>query len=84
MTAAVGRGLTEYLTTRGSEFIAATEDLRQGVTIVITLVNPPGAPLVRRLLRGGGIGADALRNVDTAFAGQPKLTVRTVAGFRFG
>ena len=84
VTTAVGQGLSDYLTTRASEFVSATEDPRQGVTIVVTLLNPPGAPIVRRLLRGGGISGDLLRNVEAAFAGRPTLTVRTVPGFRVG
>jgi hypothetical protein len=51
--------------------------------MVVTIVSPPGAPLVRRLLRGEGIGPEALRDLDSLFRGDPKLEVRTVPGFRF-
>jgi hypothetical protein len=79
----VGKAVADYAQSRSGEFVAASEDPAQGVTMVITIVSPPGAPLVRRLMRGEGIGPEALRDVDSLFRGDPKLDVRTVPGFRF-
>ena len=54
-----------------------------GVTLVVTIINPPGAPLVRRLLRGEGIGPEAFRDIASMFRGDPRVTVSSVPGFRF-
>jgi hypothetical protein len=79
----VGKGIADLVQSRGGDFVTASEDPANGVTIVVTIVGPPGAPLVRRLLRGDGIGPEALRDIGSAFKGDPKLSVQTVAGFRF-
>jgi hypothetical protein len=79
----VGKAVSDYMRAGAGEFVAATEDQADGVTIVVQIAHPPGAPLVRRLLRGEGIGLSALGDLDSLFKGQPQLTVKTVAGFRF-
>jgi hypothetical protein len=38
---------------------------------------------VRKLLSGEGIGAGALGDLGALFQGEPKLSVKTVAGYRF-
>ena len=50
----VGKALADYLKAGAGELVAASEDPADGVTIVVRIGNPPGAPLVRRLLRGEG------------------------------
>jgi hypothetical protein len=76
----IGRGLAGFIPARSAEFIAAAEDPADGVTLVVTIASPPGATLVRRLLRGeAGAGAGGL---DAGLQGDPKVTVKTVAGFR--
>ena len=65
------------------EFIAVTEDPADGVTIVVTIANPPGAPLVRKLLRGEMVGGALLAGIATHFQGSPQLSAKTVPGFRF-
>ena len=79
----VGKAVADYVKASAGEFVAATEDPADGVTIVVPIANPPGAPLVRKLLRGEGIGAGALGDLESLFKGQPRLSVKTVAGFRF-
>jgi hypothetical protein len=79
----VGKALAEYLKAGAGELVAASEDPADGVTIVVRIGNPPGAPLVRRLLRGEGVGTGALSDLDSLFKGDPKLAVKTVAGYRF-
>ncbi|HEY7621785.1 MAG TPA: hypothetical protein VH834_18560 [Solirubrobacteraceae bacterium] len=79
----VGGALAEYLKAGAGELVAATEDPADGVTIVVSIAHPPGAPLVRRLLAGEGIGAGALADLGSLFKGEPKLAVKSVAGYRF-
>jgi hypothetical protein len=79
----VGRALAEYLKAGAGELVAAAEDPADGVTVVVAIANPPGAPIVRRLLGGEGVGAAALGDLNTLFKGEPKLSVKSVAGFRF-
>lgn len=79
----VGMGIAAHVAAKAGEFVAATESPAEGATMVITIVNPPGAPLVRKVLRGEGIGSDALRGLSSAFKGDPKIAVASVSGFRF-
>jgi hypothetical protein len=79
----VGAAIAEYVKAGAGEFVAATEDPADGVTVIVQIANPPGAPLVRKLLRGEGIGLGALRDLESIFKGQPRVAVKTVAGFRF-
>jgi hypothetical protein len=79
----VGQALAEYLKAGAGELVAAADNPADGVTIVVHILNPPGAPLVRRLLHGEGIGAGDLKDVGALFQGKPKLSVNTVAGFTF-
>jgi hypothetical protein len=79
----VGRALAEYLKSGAGELVAAAEDPADGVTVVVAIANPPGAPIVRRLLAGEGVGAAALGDLGTLFKGEPKLSVKSVAGYRF-
>jgi hypothetical protein len=78
----VGKAIADYVQASAGEFVTATEDPADGVTVVIRVANPPGAPLVRKMLRGEGLGADALRDLGALFKGDPKLAVQTVSGFR--
>jgi hypothetical protein len=79
----VGKAFADYVQARAAEFITATEDPADGVTMVVTIVNPPGAPLVRKLLRGSiGVG-DVVGGLDSMFKGDPRVGLQTVPGFRF-
>ena len=79
----IGRAIADYHQARADEFIRATQDQRYGVTIVVTLRNPPGASLVRRALKGESISPLELANPLAVFSGLPSLSATTVAGFRF-
>lgn len=78
----VGRAIATYLQEKATEAIAATEDPADGVTIVVTVANVPGAGVVRRLLSGEGLGTP-LPNPLSLFEGAPRLSVRTLPGFHF-
>jgi hypothetical protein len=79
----VGKAFADYLKAGAGEFVAATENQADGVTVVVRITSPPGAPLVRKLLRGEGIGVGALGDLDSLFKGDPKVNAQTIAGFRF-
>jgi hypothetical protein len=71
--------LTDYLTTQSARFIASTEDAKDGITLVITLANPPGMAALRSTVAG------------TAPAGSPppagapaSVRVDVFAGFTHG
>jgi hypothetical protein len=78
----VGRAIAEYMKASAGEFVAASEDPADGVTLVVQIVNPPGGPLVRKLLRGEGGGPTMLGDLESLFKGQPRLSVKTIAGLR--
>jgi hypothetical protein len=78
----VGRGVADYAQARAAEFIAAADDPADGVTLVVTIANPPGAPLVRKLLRGD-VGLGDVNDVRSVFKGDPRVSARAVSGFRF-
>ena len=80
----VGKGIASYVQASAGELVAAADDPADGVTVVIRIANPPGAPLVRKALRGEGLGIDVLRDLDGLFKGDPKLAVQTVSGFQSG
>jgi hypothetical protein len=79
----VGKGVADYIGSRAGELVTATEDPGDGVTVVVRIIGPPGAPLVRRLLKGELNPAQLAGDVESIFKGEPKLEVTTVAGFRF-
>jgi hypothetical protein len=51
--------LSDFLSTQSARFIAATEDANDGVTFVITLVNPPGMAAMRKAIAGAGANGGA-------------------------
>ena len=79
----VGNAVAQYMKGSAGEFVAATEDPADGVTLVVTIGSPPGAPIVRKLLRGEMVGGAMLAGLDKLFVGEPKLSTRAVPGFRF-
>ena len=71
--------LTEYLTAQSARFIASTEDAKDGVTVVVTLANPPGMAALRSAVAGGSPAAGA------APAGAPaSVRVEVFPGFANG
>jgi hypothetical protein len=79
----IGQAVAEYLKAGAGEFVAAADQPADGVTMIVHILNPPGAPLVRKLLHGDGLGAGDLKDLGSLFSGKPRLSVNTVAGFRF-
>jgi hypothetical protein len=79
----VGKAVADYVGSRAGELVTATEDPADGATVVVKIVSPPGAPVVRKLLKGELNPAQLLGDVGSIFKGDPKLEVTTVAGFRF-
>jgi hypothetical protein len=76
LRAVLRRGLIGFLRSRGQEFVAATEQPLDGVTIVVTVDSPPGWPLLRKALQGGGIDFRGLQLTKD----MPNVTVRVVGG----
>jgi hypothetical protein len=70
--------LAEYLREKKQEFISATENPADGVTILITFANPGLIPLICRSLRGG----KEMPELSTIPRGIPSAHVRVYAGMR--
>lgn len=70
-------GLSDHLKQRSEVFIQAAEDSADGVTLVLTLGNPPGFPQLRQALKGKGVPLASLKLSD----GTPTVKIRTVAGY---
>src|SRR5207249_3833381 len=71
--------LTDYLSNQSARFIAATEDAKDGVTVVITLANAPGMAAMRKAVAG------AAANGDQGLAGAPaSVQIDVVPGFTNG
>jgi hypothetical protein len=49
--------LTDFLSSQAPRFIAATEDAKDGVTVTITLANPPGMAAMRNGISGAPASA---------------------------
>jgi hypothetical protein len=74
----VGRSLGEHLQQRAQEFIAATEADADGVTLAVTLSNPPGLPKVGRVLGGEPV---VLRGIWFP-EGMPDAKIQITPGYR--
>lgn len=72
--------LTDYLSQQSARFVAATEDTKDGATLVVTLTNPPGMAAMRKAVAGA-----AVTNGDAGLAGVPaSVQVDVVPGFTHG
>jgi len=71
------KGLADHLKQRTEEFIKAADDTADGVTLVITLGNPPGFSLLRQALKGKGLSPASLRMAD----GAPAVTITVAPGY---
>jgi hypothetical protein len=73
------KALTDYLGSQSARFIAATTDAQDGVTVVVTLANPPGMAALRKAVAG------TTANGDAGPAGAPgSVHVDVVPGFTNG
>lgn len=69
--------LAGYLKQQGQQFVAATENAADGVTLVITIANPPGFRQLRQALKGKLPSLASLSMSD----GTPDVTVRVAPGY---
>jgi hypothetical protein len=70
------KGLAAFFKQEGKQFIAAAENPAEGVTLVITIVNPPGFGHIRQALRGR---PPALSNLKLT-GGTPTLDIKAFPG----
>lgn len=69
--------LSKYLQERKQDFIAATENLADGVTLAVDLNNPPGFPILRKALRGEPV---SLYNMGFS-EGMPDIQIQIIPGY---
>lgn len=77
LTGWIMSALTEHFRTCEREVIAATEEPADGVTLLVTLMNPPGFAALRRAFRGTPGDVRSFRIP----AGVPQVTSRTISGY---
>jgi hypothetical protein len=75
----VDKAIADLFQTRSAEFIAAAEDPALGVSLAISLTNPPGLTTIRRLLsrESSPVGSD-----ETFTGSMGAVKVQVAAGFR--
>ena len=73
----LGLYLSKHLQERRQDFIAATENLADGVTLVVTLNNPPGFALLRKALRGEPVSLYSMGFSE----GMPDVHIKIVPGY---
>uniref|UniRef100_A0A831TXT9 Uncharacterized protein n=1 Tax=Geobacter metallireducens TaxID=28232 RepID=A0A831TXT9_GEOME len=71
------KGLIDHLKQRTGEFIKAADDTADGVTLVITLGNPPGFPQLRQALKGKVLSPASLKMAD----GAPQVKISVTPGY---
>jgi hypothetical protein len=71
--------LATFLKTQQQQFISATEAPADGVTLVITLANPPGIELLRQALRGRIPSIAGMKLPD----GSPSVNIEVLAGYTY-
>jgi hypothetical protein len=72
-------GLTSFFTANAVRFIAATEDSKDGVTLVITIANPPNMAAMRGAIAGTASSVAATSSVTPS-----SVNVDVVPGFTHG
>ncbi len=76
----LGKNLTTYLQQKSPDFITATENPADGVTLKIVFTNPPGFAHLRKILRGESVNIQEMQ----AKGGMPDANVQVVPGFNRG
>jgi hypothetical protein len=74
----IARGLAEHLPKHAQEFIQAADATSDGVTLIITLENPPGFRELAEALKGSGVTPATLKLPD----GEPTVTLKAYPGRR--
>jgi hypothetical protein len=70
-------GLADHLKQHAQQIIDATEEPADGITLVVTIANPPGFPQLRQALRGKVLSLGSLRMSD----GKPAVSIRITPGY---
>jgi hypothetical protein len=76
----VVKGLADHLARQAQEIIRAADDTADGVTLVLTLADPPGLREIGEALKGGGMAPATLKLPD----GEPTITLKAYPGRRRG
>lgn len=76
----IRQGLFEYLKQDAQNFIAASQDPADGLTVALQFRNPPGLPLLRRFLAGEAVALPEIQFHDRA----PETHIRVVPGYWYG
>ena len=71
------KGLSDHLKQNAAEFIKAAEDMADGVSMVITLGNPPAFPQLRQAIKGKVLSLDSLKFSD----GSPTVKFKIMPGY---
>jgi hypothetical protein len=78
LTEWVMTALANQIKQRADEFLKAAEDTADGVTLLITLENPPGFPELRQALKAKGISPNSLKLPE----GSPTAKIMISAGYK--
>jgi hypothetical protein len=73
----LGQSLSSYLQQKPQDFIAATENPADGVTMKIIFTNPPGFSYLRKILRGESVNIQDMQ----AKGGMPDVNIQVTPGF---
>src|SRR6202022_3492921 len=76
----VVKGLADHLQKHAQEFIRAADDTAEGLTLIVTLENPPGFRELGDALKGKGVSLATLKLP----AGDPMVKIRIYPGHRRG
>jgi hypothetical protein len=71
------KGISDHLKQHSEAFIQAASDTADGVTLVVTVENPPGFPQLRQALKGESLSLPSLKMSD----GTPTVKIRVTPGY---
>lgn len=71
------KGLSDFLKQHSEEFIKAASDTADGVTLAISIQNPPGFPQLRKALKGSVLSLGSLTISD----GTPSVKINVTPGY---
>jgi hypothetical protein len=71
------KGLSDHLKQHSEEFIQAAADTADGVTLIITVKDPPGFPQLRQTLKGKVLSLTSLKMSDST----PTVKIRVTPGY---